>query len=91
MTISKISANSIRRFVLGEHGRNAGSIAVIGGATRCFLRFLSVSGDRVSELAATISRAADWLPYRKFSQTPRSTNCCSHSISSFRRTGEPML
>lgn len=60
MTISKISATSIRRFVLGEHGRNAGSIAVIGGAIRCYLRFRSMSGDRISELAAAIPRAAHW-------------------------------
>jgi len=58
--MSKISVASIRRFVLGEHGRNAGSIAVIGGAIRCYLRFRSMSGDRISELAAAIPRVAHW-------------------------------
>jgi integrase len=60
ITMSKISAASVRRFVLGEHGRSAGSIAVIGGAIGCYLRFRSMSGDRVSELAAAIPRAAHW-------------------------------
>ena len=60
ITMSKISVASIRRFVLGKHGRNAGSIAVIGGAIRCYLRFRSMSGDRVSELAAAIPRVAHW-------------------------------
>jgi integrase/recombinase XerD len=58
--MSKISAASVRCFVLGEHGRSAGSIAVIGGAIGCYLRFRSMSGDRVSVLAAAIPRAAHW-------------------------------
>lgn len=60
ITMSKISAASIRSFVLGEHDRSAGSIAVIGGAIGCYLRFRSMSGDRVSVLAAAIPRAAHW-------------------------------
>lgn len=60
ITMSKIGATSVRRFVLGEDGRSAGSIAVIGGAIGCYLRFRSMSGDRVSELAAAIPRAAHW-------------------------------
>jgi site-specific recombinase XerD len=60
ITISTITAASIRRFVLGEHGRSAGSIAVIGGAIGCYLRFRSMSGDRVSGLAAAIPRVAHW-------------------------------
>jgi len=60
ITMSKISAASVRRFVLGEHGRSAGSIAVIGGAIGCYLRFRSMSGDRVGLLAAAIPRAAHW-------------------------------
>ncbi len=60
ITVSKVSAASVRRFVLGEHGRSAGSIAVIGGAISCYLRFRSISGDRISELAAAIPRAAHW-------------------------------
>lgn len=60
ISMSKISATSVRRFVLGEDGRNAGSIGVIGGAVACYLRFRSISGDRVSELADAIPRAAHW-------------------------------
>ena len=60
IAMSKVSAASIRRFVLGEGGRGAGSIGVIGGAIGCYLRFRSMSGDRVSELAAAIPRAAHW-------------------------------
>jgi integrase/recombinase XerD len=60
ITISTITAASVRRFVLGERGRSAGSIAVIGGAIGCYLRFRSMSGDRVSGLAAAIPRAAHW-------------------------------
>jgi len=60
ISMSKVSATSVRRFVLGEDGRNAGSITVIGGAVACYLRFRSMSGDRVSELAAAIPRAAHW-------------------------------
>lgn len=60
ITMSTISAASVRRFVLGEQGRSVGSIGVIGGAIGCYLRFRSISGDRVSELAAAIPRAAHW-------------------------------
>jgi site-specific recombinase XerD len=60
IVISMVSAASIRRFVLGEEGRSPGSIAVIGGAVGCYLRFRSMSGDRVSKLTAAIPRAAHW-------------------------------
>ncbi|MDI4658245.1 tyrosine-type recombinase/integrase [Xanthobacter autotrophicus] len=57
ITMSTIGAASVRRFVIGEQGRSAGSIGVIGGAIGWFR---SMSGDRVSELAAAIPRAAHW-------------------------------
>lgn len=60
ITMSTISAASVRRFVLGKQGRSVGSIGVIGGAIGCYLRFRSMSGDRISELAAAIPRAAHW-------------------------------
>jgi integrase len=60
IAMSKVSVASVRRFVLGDPGRSAGSIAVIGGAISCYLRFRSMSGDRISELAAAIPRAAHW-------------------------------
>ena len=60
ITMSRISTGSVRRFVLGQDGRSAGTIGVIGGAIGCYLRFRSMSGDRVNELAAAIPRAAHW-------------------------------
>lgn len=60
IAMSKIGVTSVRRFVLGDHERSAGYIGVIGGAVGCYLRFRSISGDRVSELAAAIPRAAHW-------------------------------
>lgn len=60
ITLSKIGATAVRRFVLGDPGRSPGTIRVIGGAVGCYLRFRSMSGDRVSQLAAAIPRAAHW-------------------------------
>ena len=60
ITMSTISAASVRRFVLGKQGRSAGTIGVIGGAIGCYLRFRTMSGDRISELATAIPRAAHW-------------------------------
>jgi integrase/recombinase XerD len=58
--MSMITAASVRRFVLSKHGRSAGSIRVIGGAIGCYLRFRSMSGDRVGDLVAAIPSAAQW-------------------------------
>lgn len=60
ITLSKIGATSVRRFVLGDPGRSPGTIRVTGGAIGCYLRFRSMSGDRVGELMAAIPRAAHW-------------------------------
>lgn len=60
ITLSKIGATSVRRFVLGDPGRSPGNIRVTGGAVGCYLRFRSMSGDRVCELMAAIPRAAHW-------------------------------
>lgn len=37
ITLSKIGATAVRRFVLGDHGRSPGTIRVIGGAVGCDL------------------------------------------------------
>jgi integrase/recombinase XerD len=60
ISMSTIAAASVRRFVLGKHGRSAGSIRVIGGAIGCYLRFRAMSGDQVGDLAAAIPSAAQW-------------------------------
>ncbi len=92
IAMSTISVACVRRFVLGEHGRSAGSIAVIGGAIGCYLRFRSMSGDRSANWWPPFRGrpTGGWRPYRRFSPTLRSTNCCDHSISPFRHAGEPM-
>lgn len=58
---SDIAPAEIRQFVLG-HGeaRGAGSIAVIGGALRCYLRFRALAGDRVEAQLGAIPSAAQW-------------------------------
>jgi site-specific recombinase XerD len=60
ITMAAVSAASIRRFVLGTQGRNPGSVAVIGGAIGCYLRFRSMFGDQVNGLKAAIPRVAHW-------------------------------
>jgi integrase/recombinase XerD len=60
VSMAMVSATSIRCFVLGERGRSPRSIAATGGAIGCYLRFRSMSGDRVSDLSAAIPRAALW-------------------------------
>lgn len=60
ITMSKIDAASVQRFVIGDQGRSAGSIRVIGGAISCYLRFRSMFGDQVGELADAIPRPAHW-------------------------------
>lgn len=60
ISMATVSTASIRRFVLGAQGRRPPSIAAIGVIIGCYLRFRSMSGDRVSELKAAIPRVAHW-------------------------------
>ncbi|MBP2239059.1 site-specific recombinase XerD [Sinorhizobium kostiense] len=60
ISLATISAVSIRRFVLGKRGRKPTTIAAIGAIIGCYLRFGSMSGDRVDELEAAIPRVAHW-------------------------------
>ena len=58
INLSMISASTIRCFVLGEERDwSAGTIRVMGGAIGFYLRFRSVSGDRVAQLLAAIPRS----------------------------------
>ncbi|UEM07201.1 tyrosine-type recombinase/integrase (plasmid) [Skermanella rosea] len=58
---SDIAPDELRRFVLGrDEPRSAGTVAVIGGALRCYLRFRALSGDRVEALLGAIPSAAHW-------------------------------
>ncbi|RWH31410.1 MAG: hypothetical protein E5X88_28170 [Mesorhizobium sp.] len=60
ISLATVSAASIRRFVLGEQGRRPTTVAAIGVIIGCYLRFRSMSGDRVNELKAAIPRVAHW-------------------------------
>ncbi|TJW58688.1 MAG: hypothetical protein E5V97_31255 [Mesorhizobium sp.] len=60
ISLATVNAASIRRFVLGKQGRRPTTVAAIGVIIGCYLRFRSMSGDRVSELKAAIPRVAHW-------------------------------
>ena len=60
ISMATVSAASIRRFVLGEQGRRPPTVAAFGVIIGCYLRFRSMSGDRVNELKAAIPRVAHW-------------------------------
>ena len=60
ISMTTVKATSIRRFILGEQGRGPAAVAAIGVAIACYLRFRSISGDRVNELKAAIPRVARW-------------------------------
>lgn len=60
ISMATISAASIRRFVLGKQGRRPTTVAANGVIIGCYLRFRSMSGDRVGELMAAIPRVAHW-------------------------------
>ena len=61
IAVANIDPAAVRRFVLGEEqGWSAGTIAVIGGAVGCYLRFRGILGDRVAPLLQAIPRAAHW-------------------------------
>jgi integrase len=58
---SDIAPAELRQFVLGrDKPRSAGTVAAIGGALRCYLRFRALAGDRVGALAGAIPSAAHW-------------------------------
>nr|WP_170117070.1 tyrosine-type recombinase/integrase [Phyllobacterium sophorae] len=60
ISMATVSATSIRRFVLGKQGRRPATVAANGVIIGCYLRFRSMSGDRVNELKAAITRVAHW-------------------------------
>jgi integrase/recombinase XerD len=57
-----LTAADLRRFVLADSGkrRSAGTIRVMAGALRCYLRFHGLAGDPAGALAETIPAAAHW-------------------------------
>ena len=56
-----ITAGDLRRFTLGtDQIRSPGTVRVIAGALRCYLRFREIEGDPVGDLRASIPGAAHW-------------------------------
>jgi site-specific recombinase XerD len=56
-----LSTAHIRGFVLnGQKSRNAGTVRVLGGALRCYLRFRALEGDDVQGLLDAVPSAAHW-------------------------------
>lgn len=61
LALADVTAADLSRFVLGSgKGRSAGTIRVMAGALRCYLRFHGLAGDPVGALAGTIPTAAHW-------------------------------
>lgn len=59
--IGRISVKSIRAFVLPGDGRySPGTVGVVGGALRCYLRFRALEGDNVEHLQEAVPSAAHW-------------------------------
>jgi site-specific recombinase XerD len=60
ISLATVGAESIRSFTLGKQARRPTTIAGYGVIIGCYLRFRSMSGDRVGELKAAIPRVAHW-------------------------------
>jgi site-specific recombinase XerD len=57
----RIRPTDIRRFVLVQEGvHSTGTIHVVGGAIRCYLRFRSIAGDSVHGLLDAVPSVAHW-------------------------------
>jgi site-specific recombinase XerD len=63
LALSDLTRADLRRFVLGNGDdcrRRAGTVQVMAGALRCYLRFRGLAGDPVGAMAETIPAAAHW-------------------------------
>ncbi len=61
IVLADITAANLGRFVLGDgERRSAGTIGVMAGALRCYLRFRGLAGDPIGALAEGIPVAAHW-------------------------------
>jgi len=61
VTPTAITAADLRQFALGtDHVHSPGTVRVMAGALRCYLRFREIEGDPVSDLRASIPGAAHW-------------------------------
>lgn len=62
LRLATLTEADLKRFVLGDGSKrwSAGTIGVMAGAMRCYLRFRGLAGDPVGALAGTIPAAAHW-------------------------------
>lgn len=63
LALADLTTADLRRFVLGsgdDRGWSAGTVQVMAGALRCYLRFRGLAGDPVGAMAETIPAAAHW-------------------------------
>lgn len=62
LRLAALSEADLKRFVLGDGSKrwSAGTIGVMAGALRCYLRFRGLAGDPVGALARAIPAAAHW-------------------------------
>lgn len=63
LALAELTTAELSCFVLGSgdgRGRTAGTVQVMAGALRCYLRFHGLAGDPVGALAETIPAAAHW-------------------------------
>ena len=57
----RLSVNGVRTFVLSGYGKcSAGTVGVVGGAVRCFLRCRALEGDNIEHLREAVPTAAHW-------------------------------
>jgi hypothetical protein len=63
LSLADLTTAELSRFVLGTCAgkrRSAGTVQVMAGALRCYLRFRGLTGDPIGALADTIPVAAHW-------------------------------
>jgi integrase len=61
IAVTAITAAEMRQFVLGGRAAySAGTVNVMAGALRCYLRFRALAGDPVGKLGAAIPTPAHW-------------------------------
>jgi len=63
LALAELTTVELRRFVLGtshRQQRSPGSVQVMAGALRCYLRSRALAGDPAGALAETIPAAAHW-------------------------------
>jgi integrase/recombinase XerD len=61
IVFTSIRPADVRGFVLGHHAAySTGTMQVIGGAIRCYLRYRSIAGDPAQRLLSAVPSVANW-------------------------------